>query len=152
MKRILMAASAVGGVLTMFAATQAASAVPLAKPHASPQGLVEQAGRGGHGIGGGHGFGGGPSFHSGGGGHGPGGGGGARFHGGGPSFYSGGGHHGHDHGHHHHFRGFYGAPFVGYGAYYAYRDYGDDCRWLRRRALATGSPYWWDRYYACIED
>ena len=29
---------------------------------------------------------------------------------------------------------------------------GDDCRWLRRRAQATGSRYWWDRYYACIDD
>jgi hypothetical protein len=38
-----------------------------------------------------------------------------------------------------------GAPV--YGAYY----YADDCYWLRRRALATGSPYWWERYYACLE-
>jgi hypothetical protein len=28
--------------------------------------------------------------------------------------------------------------------------YGDDCRWMLRRAQATGSPYWWDRYHACI--
>jgi hypothetical protein len=28
--------------------------------------------------------------------------------------------------------------------------YGDDCWWLLRRAQATGSPYWWDRYNACI--
>src|SRR5262249_61175032 len=27
--------------------------------------------------------------------------------------------------------------------------YGDGCYWLRRRALSTGSPYWWRRYYAC---
>ena len=27
--------------------------------------------------------------------------------------------------------------------------YGDGCYWLRRRALYTGSPYWWRRYYAC---
>ena len=27
--------------------------------------------------------------------------------------------------------------------------YGDGCYWLRRRALYTGSPYWWHRYYAC---
>jgi hypothetical protein len=27
--------------------------------------------------------------------------------------------------------------------------YGDGCYWLRRRALFTGSPYWWRRYYAC---
>jgi hypothetical protein len=31
-----------------------------------------------------------------------------------------------------------------------YYAYGDDCWWLRRQALATGSPYWWSRYNACI--
>jgi hypothetical protein len=30
-----------------------------------------------------------------------------------------------------------------------YPYYGDGCYWLRRRALYTGSPYWWRRYYAC---
>jgi hypothetical protein len=28
----------------------------------------------------------------------------------------------------------------------AYYAYGDDCYWLRRQAIITGSPYWWDRY------
>jgi len=41
-----------------------------------------------------------------------------------------------------------GAPFI-YGGYYGY--YGE-CDWLRRRALATGSPYWWNRYNACVYD
>jgi hypothetical protein len=27
--------------------------------------------------------------------------------------------------------------------------YADGCYWLKRRALYTGSPYWWNRYYAC---
>jgi hypothetical protein len=27
--------------------------------------------------------------------------------------------------------------------------YGDGCYWLRRRAVYTGSPYWWHRYTAC---
>lgn len=40
----------------------------------------------------------------------------------------------------------YGAPLAAYG-YYAYSD---DCDWLRRRALNSGSAYWWDRYNACI--
>jgi len=41
--------------------------------------------------------------------------------------------------HHHRFAvvGFY--PYA----------YGDGCYWLKRRALYTGSPYWWHRYYAC---
>lgn len=36
--------------------------------------------------------------------------------------------------------------------YYAYDNYayGDNCYWLRQQAYATGSPYWWDRYNACI--
>jgi hypothetical protein len=31
-----------------------------------------------------------------------------------------------------------------------YTAYGDDCYWLRRQAIITGSPYWWNRYYLCI--
>jgi hypothetical protein len=49
----------------------------------------------------------------------------------------------------HRFRGRHlavGVPLA-YGAYY----YSDGCYWLKRRALATGSGYWWDRYYACVE-
>lgn len=46
---------------------------------------------------------------------------------------------------HRRFRGYaiYGVPYV-----YGYGGYGG-CEWLYRRAIATGSPYWWDRYYAC---
>jgi hypothetical protein len=40
--------------------------------------------------------------------------------------------------------GWYG-PIVGYG--YGYGN----CAWLRQQALITGSPYWWDRYYSCID-
>jgi hypothetical protein len=51
---------------------------------------------------------------------------------------------------HHHFRNrfFVGAPFF-YGGYYAYSGYGN-CAWLRRQAIITGSPYWWERYQACL--
>jgi len=55
----------------------------------------------------------------------------------------------------HHHRHFRGRTFVyGYGYPYVYGDYGysDSCYWLRRRALATGSSYWWNRYYDCIDD
>jgi len=34
--------------------------------------------------------------------------------------------------------------FGGYPYYYG------DCYWLKRRALTTGSPYWWARYEACL--
>jgi hypothetical protein len=49
--------------------------------------------------------------------------------------------------HRHVRRVFIGAPLA-YGAYY-YSGYGN-CRWLRYRALETGSRYWWSRYYDCI--
>ncbi len=32
---------------------------------------------------------------------------------------------------------------------YVGAGYGGGCAWLRRQALATGSSYWWNRYYAC---
>ena len=44
-----------------------------------------------------------------------------------------------------HRRVFVVVPIV-YGANY----YDNGCYWLRRRALYTGSSYWWNRYYACI--
>lgn len=64
---------------------------------------------------------------------------------------------GHHHHHHHGFHGrrlFYGAiPLATYG-YYGYSNgyYGGGCYWLYRRALDTGSGYWWDRYHACVND
>jgi hypothetical protein len=55
------------------------------------------------------------------------------------------------HHHRHHFRG------RGFVAGYPYVDddysaYSDSCEWLHRRALASGSSYWWNRYYDCIND
>jgi hypothetical protein len=44
-----------------------------------------------------------------------------------------------------HLRPYHFAPIV-VGGYYA----GDGCGWLRRRAHATGSPYWFHRYRMCI--
>jgi hypothetical protein len=61
-------------------------------------------------------------------------------------------HHGHDnfnHGRHGHFvNGIWvGGWWPGYaGDYYGYND----CEWLRRQAVITGSPYWWSRYNACV--
>jgi hypothetical protein len=62
---------------------------------------------------------------------------------------------GHDHGHYYRHRVYRNGAWVwvyGPGYYYGpdYYAYGDDCLWLRREALATGSPYWWSRYNACI--
>jgi hypothetical protein len=90
-------------------------------------------------------------------------GGGAKFSGGGGKFYAGkvyggggtkfyGGkvYYGNKHARLHHRHRFVGVPLVyGYGAY-AYSD-GYSCAWLRRRALDSGSSYWWNRYYACID-
>ncbi|MFT3731048.1 MAG: hypothetical protein QM780_06420 [Hyphomicrobium sp.] len=58
---------------------------------------------------------------------------------------------------HHHGRYWRRYPiYAGYPYYddYYYDDYyvsddGDDCAWLYRRAIQTGSSYWWRRYRAC---
>jgi len=72
--------------------------------------------------------------------------GGHHFHGGGHHFRGGGHHFRHTHRfRHHHPHIFLHAPLV-----YGYYSYSDGCYWLRRRAIHTGSSYWWDRYYACI--
>ena len=47
---------------------------------------------------------------------------------------------------HRHRHIFIGAPLLYGGYYYGYGD----CYWLRRRALHTGSQYWWNRYHACL--
>lgn len=127
-KRVLMAVAA-GSLLMGLAVTPSAEALPVAKVQAAPgSGVVTpvmRGGFGGHWGGGGRHFGGGPHFY-----------GGVRHFYGGPRF-----------------RGFYAAPFVGYGAYYygAYSGYGG-CGWLRRRAEATGSRYWWARYEDCLDE
>jgi len=54
----------------------------------------------------------------------------------------------HDH-HEDHFRNRRFFFVGGYPYYYPY-DYYGDCYWLRRRAIVTGSPYWWSRYNACL--
>jgi len=41
--------------------------------------------------------------------------------------------------------------FPGYYDYGYYDSgYGGGCSWLYRNAVATGSPYWWNRYQYCI--
>jgi hypothetical protein len=35
------------------------------------------------------------------------------------------------------------------GGAYAYGYGYGNCAWLRRQALITNSPYWWNRYYSC---
>lgn len=55
-------------------------------------------------------------------------------------------------GKHHHgkhgknFRHFGSDIFVYGGGGYGYND----CGWLRRQAVITGSPYWWRRYQDCL--
>jgi hypothetical protein len=51
--------------------------------------------------------------------------------------------------HHHHHHGHGIRIFLGGGGY-GYADYGRSCRWLKLRALETGSPYWWKRYRFCV--
>jgi hypothetical protein len=59
----------------------------------------------------------------------------------------GGRHHGRHHRHGR--RVFIGSPFYGDYGYYDYGYSGDECGWLYRRALNTGSAYWWSRYRDC---
>ena len=46
-----------------------------------------------------------------------------------------------------HYRYLY--PSIGLGLAYGAYNYGDECGWLYRRAQATGSPYWWQRFQEC---
>jgi hypothetical protein len=53
--------------------------------------------------------------------------------------------------HKHGFHVVIGAPFV-YGGYrHRYRGYHGHrpCAWMYRRAVNTGSPYWWNRFHQC---
>jgi hypothetical protein len=47
----------------------------------------------------------------------------------------------------------YGRYYRNYGWYGPVVRYGygyGNCAWLRQQALITGSQYWWDRYYNCV--
>ena len=39
----------------------------------------------------------------------------------------------------------WGGVWIAPGIYYA------ECEWLRRRAIVTGSPFWWRRYWRCVD-
>lgn len=46
----------------------------------------------------------------------------------------------------------YAWPYYDYGYYdNYYYDSGYNCGWLYRKAVRTGSPYWWRRYRACVD-
>lgn len=70
-----------------------------------------------------------------------------RHAGGGKHWHGGRGHRHHKHRH----RRIYGYyPYYG-AAYYGGYGYGyGDCGWLRRKAIRTGSSYWWRRYESCV--
>jgi hypothetical protein len=133
-------ATALAGTLiaTCFVSGSAqATSMPVLKGDATPD-IVTLVKHGGGHHGGGH-----HAHHGGGGKH--------HYGGGGRHYAHKGGGHGHydRHGHYGHYRhygnyGWYGWPYFGYGYH------GGGCGWLYDRAVATGSPYWWDRYYACI--
>ena len=41
----------------------------------------------------------------------------------------------------------FGYPgYVGYGYVYGYHH---SCWWLKKKAIHTGSPYWWHKYHQC---
>ena len=95
---------------------------------------------------------------------------GGGWHGGGRHVAWNGGHsawhgnnwHGHNHNHFHndhfahnrHFHNRFNNHFVAVGVgwwpgYYSYGYGYGGCSWLYHQAQITGSPYWWNRYYAC---
>jgi hypothetical protein len=37
-----------------------------------------------------------------------------------------------------------GGPYIGYGGFGV-----GGCWWLKKKALNTGSAYWWNQYYLC---
>jgi hypothetical protein len=43
----------------------------------------------------------------------------------------------------------YGYRRFGWGLPYVTAGYAGGCGWLYRRAVSTGSSYWWNRYNAC---
>ena len=124
-----------------------ATPVPVLKGDATP-GIVTLVGRGGGG-GKGHARGGGGRGHAnrGGGGkrHYGGGRGGKRYYGGGGKrhYANKGGRHGSYGKYRRH--GYYGRYALPYRSY----AYGGGCGRLYSNAIATDSPYWWDRYYEC---
>ena len=124
-----------------------ATPVPVLKGDATP-GIVTLVGRGGGG-GKGHARGGGGRSHAnrGGGGkrHYGGGRGGKRYYGGGGKrhYANKGGRHGSYGKYRRH--GYYGRYALPYRSY----AYGGGCGRLYSNAIATDSPYWWDRYYEC---
>jgi hypothetical protein len=61
-----------------------------------------------------------------------------------------GGHHSYGH---RGYYGWYGSPYGYYPRPYAYRySYGGygGCGWLYANAIASGDPYLWEQYYACV--
>jgi hypothetical protein len=175
--QLTVAAAAVAALLatSLVSGSAQATSLPVLKSDAINQSdvtLVGKRGGGGGGGGGGHAFrgggGGGGGFKAYRGGGGGGGlkayrGGGGRYaYGGNWSGYKGGKYHykggknyayknyGHNnynryknYGHYNNYRRFYGWPYIAYG--YGYGG----CGWLYRNAVATGDPYWWNRYYNC---
>jgi hypothetical protein len=126
--KLTVAAALAGTLLAtcLVAGSAQATSVPVLKGDATP-GIVTLVG---HGGGGGHGV--------------------NRY---AYNRYAYGGHHGY-YDHHRHY-GYYGRyrhyGYYGYYGYpyYSYGYYGGGCGWLYRNAVATGSPYWWNRYYQC---
>jgi hypothetical protein len=46
----------------------------------------------------------------------------------------------------------HGGRVLGYAPYVGGYAYGGGCAYYYQRAVATGSSYWWQRYYDCTGD
>jgi hypothetical protein len=152
-RHVLAAGTLAGALLMVSAAPRPAEALPISKLQSNTESdvtLVRKSG-GGHGGFRGHGGGGFKAGRSGGfrglrGGH------AKRFGGGHGGF---GKPHFRGRGHHRGPKIRFRSRSYGYAPYYyGYYDsyYDDSCAWLRRKALRTGSRYWWRRYERCRHD
>jgi len=148
--RLTVATALAGTLLStcLVSGSAQATSVPVLKGDATP-GIVTLVGRGGGG-GRGHDGNGGGRHYDGGGRHYGGGGGGRHYDGGGRHYGGNGGGRHYDGGGRHYGGGKHYGYGYGYGWYgLPYGYYGGGCGGLYRKAIATGSPYWWNRYYQC---
>jgi hypothetical protein len=53
-----------------------------------------------------------------------------------------------DNDHHGNFRRHFRSRIY-FAPVYGYQSHDNGCRWLKRKALNTGSRYWWHRYNEC---
>ena len=159
MKTKLSVAAALGGTLLaicLVSGSAQATSLPVLKSNASDGGIVTLVGRRGGGFSGG-----GRSFRGAGGRVNVGNVGARRYYGGGVGrrvnvgnvnrrYYGTGVNRRYAYNHNNYPYRRYGHRRFGWGLPYVTAGYAGGCGWLYRRAVSTGSSYWWNRYNVCV--